>query len=141
MTYFRELPNVEYQNFLSDSTGSLDYILMKNIFIRGKLRDDLQNVLTVFDKYVIIGDFQFYSPFGIISAYPYTTYKSGNPIYLKSAFSGVKAGLSSYENSPYRGLVAQYGVDKWYIKAGILGSINKLDAINKGEYFVLSSYS
>jgi len=54
MTYFRELPNVEYQNFLSDSTGSLDYILMKNIFIRGKLRDDLQNVFTVFDKYVIL---------------------------------------------------------------------------------------
>ena len=56
MTYFRELPNVEYQNFLRDSTGSLDYILMKNIFIRGKLSDDLQNVLTVFDKYVILED-------------------------------------------------------------------------------------
>ena len=54
MTYFRELPNVEYQNFLSDSTGSLDYILLKNIFIRGKIRDDLQNILTVFDKYVIV---------------------------------------------------------------------------------------
>ena len=53
MTYFRELPNVEYQNFLPDSTGSQDYILMKNIFIRGKLRDDLQNVFTIFDKYVI----------------------------------------------------------------------------------------
>lgn len=53
MTYFRELPDIEYQNFLSDSTGSLDYIKMKNIFIRGKLRDDLQNVFTVFQKYVI----------------------------------------------------------------------------------------
>ena len=53
MTYFRELPNVEYQNFLPESTGSQDYILMKNIFVRGKLRDDLQNVFTVYDKYVI----------------------------------------------------------------------------------------
>ena len=53
MTYFRELPNVEYQNFLADSSGSQDYVLMKNIFIRGKLRDDLQNVFTIFDKYVI----------------------------------------------------------------------------------------
>ena len=53
MTYFRELPNVEYQNFLADSSGSGDYVLMKNIFIRGKLRDDLQNVFTIFDKYVI----------------------------------------------------------------------------------------
>ena len=56
MTYFRQLPNVEYQNFLSNSTGSQDYILMKNIFIRGKLRDDLQNVFTLFNKYVIQGD-------------------------------------------------------------------------------------
>lgn len=53
MSYFRELPNVQYQNFLQDSSGSQDYVLMKNIFIRGKLRDDLQNVFTIFDKYVI----------------------------------------------------------------------------------------
>ncbi len=53
MTYFRELPNVEYQNFLANKSGSQDYILMKNIFIRGKLRDDLQNVFTLFNKYVI----------------------------------------------------------------------------------------
>ena len=53
MSYFRELPNVEYQNFLANKSGSQDYILMKNIFIRGKLRDDLQNVFTLFNKYVI----------------------------------------------------------------------------------------
>ncbi len=53
MTYFRELPNVEYQNFLANKVGSQDYLLMKNIFIRGKLRDDLQNVFTLFNKYVI----------------------------------------------------------------------------------------
>ena len=53
MSYFRELPNVEYQNFLANKSGSQDYILMKNIFIRGKLRDDLQNVFTIFNKYVI----------------------------------------------------------------------------------------
>ena len=50
MTYFRELPNIEYQNFLASSSGSQDYILMKNIFIRGKLRDDLQNVFTIFNR-------------------------------------------------------------------------------------------
>ena len=56
MAYFRELPNVQYQNFIESSPGSLSYILMKNIFIRGKLRDDLQNVFTIFDKYIIQGD-------------------------------------------------------------------------------------
>ena len=56
MSYFRELPNVEFENFLENSTGSLDYILLKNIFIRGKLRDDLQNVFTIFNKYEIEDD-------------------------------------------------------------------------------------
>lgn len=56
MTYFRQLPNIEYQNFLENSTGSQDYVLMKNIFLRGKLRDDLQNNFTAFNKYIIMED-------------------------------------------------------------------------------------
>ena len=55
-TYFRQLPNVEYENFLSENYSSQNYILMKNIFVRGKLRDDLQNILTIFNKYIIPGD-------------------------------------------------------------------------------------
>lgn len=53
MTYFRELPNLEYQSFLSDRKSSNDYLLVKNIFRRVKLRDDLQNVFTIFTKYQI----------------------------------------------------------------------------------------
>ncbi len=56
MSYFRQLPNIEYQNFLTSSTGSQDYLLLKNIFLRGKLRDDLQSNFTVFQKYNIRGD-------------------------------------------------------------------------------------
>jgi hypothetical protein len=54
MSYFRELPNLEYQSFLSDSKSSDDYLLVKNLFRRVKLRDDLQNVFTIFDKYQIV---------------------------------------------------------------------------------------
>jgi hypothetical protein len=53
MSYFRELPNLEYQSFLSDRRSSNDYLLVKNLFRRVKLRDDLQNVFTVFNKYQI----------------------------------------------------------------------------------------
>jgi hypothetical protein len=53
MSYFRELPNLEYQSFLSNSKGSDEYLLVKNIFRRVKLRDDLQNVFTIFNKYQI----------------------------------------------------------------------------------------
>jgi hypothetical protein len=54
MTYFRELPNVQYQSFLSDKKSSQDYIIVKNIFRRAKIRDDLQNVFTLFNKYQIV---------------------------------------------------------------------------------------
>jgi len=54
MGYFRELPEVEYQSFLSDSNSSQNYLTVKNLFRRNKLRDDLQNVFTIFNKYEIV---------------------------------------------------------------------------------------
>ena len=53
MSFFTKLPNLEYQSFLSSRKGSDDYLLVKNIFRRVKLRDDLQNVFTIFNKYQI----------------------------------------------------------------------------------------
>lgn len=54
MSYFRELPNLEYQSFLSDRKSADEYLLVKNLFRRVKLRDDLQNVFTIFDKYQVV---------------------------------------------------------------------------------------
>ena len=53
MGYFRELPDLQYPSFLKDKNSSLDYLEVKNIFRRVKLRDDLQSTFTVFDKYEI----------------------------------------------------------------------------------------
>ena len=53
MGYFRELPDLRYPSFLPDKTSSFDYVEVKNIFRRAKLRDDLQNNFTIFDKYEI----------------------------------------------------------------------------------------
>ena len=53
MGYFRELPNLLYPSFLSEKTSSLDFIEVKNIFRRVKLRDDLQTNFTLFNKYQI----------------------------------------------------------------------------------------
>jgi hypothetical protein len=53
MSYFRELPDLEYQSPLPDKNSSLEYVRVKNLFRRVKLRDDLQNVLTLFNKYQI----------------------------------------------------------------------------------------
>ena len=53
MGYFRELPNIEYQSPLSDRISSSSYIRAKNLFRRMKVRDDLQNIFTLFNKYEI----------------------------------------------------------------------------------------
>jgi hypothetical protein len=53
MGYFRELPDLEYLSPLSDRNSSSEYITVKNIFKRVKLREDIQGYLTLFNKYVI----------------------------------------------------------------------------------------
>ena len=53
MGFFRELPNLRYPSFLPEKVSSLDYVEVKNIFRRVKLRDDLQNNFTLFNKYQI----------------------------------------------------------------------------------------
>ena len=53
MGYFRELPNLRYPSFLKEKKSSLDYIEVKNVFRRIKLRDDLQKNFTIFNKYEI----------------------------------------------------------------------------------------
>ena len=53
MGYFRELPDLEYQSPFVDRNSSDAYVRAKNLFRRVKLRDDLHNVVTLFDKYQI----------------------------------------------------------------------------------------
>ena len=53
MGYFRELPNLLYPSFLPEKTSSLDYVEVKNIFRRVKIRDDLYKNFVVFQKYEI----------------------------------------------------------------------------------------
>ena len=56
MAYFRNIPNFEYVNRLPDSHSSSEYIEVKNLFKRGKIRDDIFKDVTYFTKYSIQGD-------------------------------------------------------------------------------------
>ena len=58
MTYFRELPNLNYQSFLKDRNNSTDFIQVKNIFRRAKLRDDLSYIFTSLIRYYIRDGFR-----------------------------------------------------------------------------------
>ena len=54
--YFRNIPNFEYVNRLPDSHSSSEYIEVKNLFKRGKIRSDVYQNVTYFTKYSIKGD-------------------------------------------------------------------------------------
>ena len=54
--YFRNVPNFEYVNRLPESHSSSEYIEVKNLFKRGKIRDDIYQNVTYFTKYSIQGD-------------------------------------------------------------------------------------
>jgi hypothetical protein len=53
MSYFRELPDFEYQSPFADRVGSDAYVRVKNLFRRCKVRDDVKKFTSLFNKYQI----------------------------------------------------------------------------------------
>ena len=55
-SYFKQVPNFEYVNRTRGSKDISNYITVKNLFKRGKIRPDIFGNLNYFTKYKIIGD-------------------------------------------------------------------------------------
>ena len=55
-SYFKRLPNFEYVNRTKGNTDISNYITVKNLFKRGRIRPDIFGNLNFFTKYKIIGD-------------------------------------------------------------------------------------
>ena len=53
--YFSQIPDFDYVSRLPDAKRS-DYIIVKNLFKRGKLREDIFQDVSIFTKYKIKGD-------------------------------------------------------------------------------------
>ena len=54
--YFSYFSNLNYVSRTTDRSSNDEFIAVKNIFRRPKLRDDLKNVVTAFEDYVVVGD-------------------------------------------------------------------------------------
>lgn len=55
-SYFRQVPNFEYVSCNSDKQNISDYVAVKNLFKRGKIREDIFENMQFFEKYSVIGD-------------------------------------------------------------------------------------
>ena len=58
MSYFRELPIIEYQSPFSTRSSSDEYVQVKNLFRRVKLRDDLKSNITFLRNYYVRDGFR-----------------------------------------------------------------------------------
>ena len=54
--YFRQLPNLNYPSLKNDRTSAYDYQVVKNIFKRAVIRNDVFDEVTAFTKYSVVGD-------------------------------------------------------------------------------------
>ena len=55
-SYFRQLPNLDYPSLKNDRQSAYDYQVVKNIFKRAVLRNDVFDEVTAFTKYSVEGD-------------------------------------------------------------------------------------
>jgi len=54
--YFSYLPEINYVSRSPDRNSNDEFIRVKNIFKRAKIREDMLSVVTAFDDYTIVGD-------------------------------------------------------------------------------------
>ena len=55
-SYFRQLPDLDYPSLKNDRTSVYDYEIVKNLFKRAVVRDDVFGDMVNFTKYSVEGD-------------------------------------------------------------------------------------
>ena len=55
-SYFKKLPNLDYPSLRNDRTSAYDYEIVKNLFKRAVMRDDVYGSLVNFEKYSVKDD-------------------------------------------------------------------------------------
>ena len=55
-SYFRQLPDLDYPSLRNDRTSAFDFEVVKNLFKRAVLREDVINDVVNFTKYSVRGD-------------------------------------------------------------------------------------
>ena len=56
MAYFTNFPKIALPSFTDNRRSSYDYVESRNIFKRGKIRDDIFRDVAAFDKFSIVGE-------------------------------------------------------------------------------------
>ena len=103
-SYFRQLPDLDYPSLTNDRKSAYDYQIVKNIFKRAVLRNDVFDEVTAFTKYSVVGDerpdqvaFDFYGDSGL----DWVVLTTNNIIHVRDEWPMGNQDFLTYLNSKY----------------------------------------
>ena len=103
-SYFRQLPDLDYPSLANGRNSAYDYKIVKNIFKRAVMRDDIFNEITAFTKYSIEGDeradqiaYDFYKDSGL----DWVILTTNNIVHVRDEWPMSYQDFLNYLNSKY----------------------------------------
>ena len=103
-SYFRQLPRLDYPSLANNRTSAYDFQIVKNLFKRAVLRDDILNDVTRFTKYSVQGDerpdsvaFNFYGDAGL----DWVVLTTNNIIHVRDEWPMGDNDFQTYINQKY----------------------------------------
>ena len=103
-SYFRQLPNLDYPSLANDRNSIYDYKLVKNIFKRAVMRDDIFDSTTSFTKYSVQDDerpdqiaYNFYQDSGL----DWVVLTTNNIIHVRDEWPMGSQDFLTYLNQKY----------------------------------------
>ena len=103
-SYFRQLPNLSYPSLANDRKSAYDFQIVKNLFKRAVLRDDVINDITNFTRYSIEGDeradqiaYKFYNDSGL----DWVILTANNIIHVRDEWPMSNRDFLTYINQKY----------------------------------------
>ena len=103
-SYFRQLPNLSYPSLANDRKSAYDFQIVKNLFKRAVLRDDVINDITNFTRYSIEGDeradqiaYKFYNDSGL----DWIILTANNIIHVRDEWPMSNRDFLTYINQKY----------------------------------------
>ena len=103
-SYFRQLPNLDYPSLKNDRTSVYDYEIVKNLFKRAVVRDDVFGDMVNFTKYSVEGDerpdqvaYDFYGD----AALDWVILTTNNIIHVRDEWPMGNQDFLTYLNSKY----------------------------------------
>ena len=103
-SYFRQLPELDYPSLANDRNSVYDYQVVKNLFKRAVIRDDIFDEVTAFTKYSVRGDerpdqiaYNFYNDSGL----DWVVLTTNNIVHVRDEWPMGNQDFLTYLNEKY----------------------------------------